>query len=97
MNKKGLLFSLFIKDKLLSLIEHISQTTLSTILTVVMGGHEDPGSTLFGGTLASQAMNFSIVINAVIFAGRQAHFLMLVFNLLGSGVVLLLALFSTST
>ena len=78
-------------------VEHISQATLSAVLTVEMGGHEDPGATFFGRALTSQTVDFAIVVHTVVLQHGQFHFLMLVFDLLGSGVVLLLALLATST
>ena len=78
-------------------IEHIGQAALSAILTVEMGGHEDAGTTLFSGALASQTMNFAVVVHTVVLQHGQFNFLMLVFDLLGSGVILLLALLATTT
>ena len=62
-----------------------------------MGGHEDPGAAFFGRTLTSQTVDFAIVVHTVVFQVGQIHFLMFVFDLLGSGVVLLLAFLATST
>ena len=78
-------------------IEHIGQAALSAILTVEMGSHEDAGTTLFSGALASQTMNFAVVVHTVVLQHGQFNFLMLVFDLLGSGVILLLALLATTT
>ena len=62
-----------------------------------MGGHEDPGAAFFGRTLTSQTVDFASVVHTVVFQVGQIHFLMFVFDLLGSGVVLLLALLTTAT
>merc|ERR1719215_1937326 len=42
-------------------------------------------------------MDLAIVINTVVFQYSELDFLMLMFDLLGGGVILLLALFSATT
>ena len=62
-----------------------------------MGSHENTGTTLFSGALTSQTMDLAIVINTVVFQYSELDFLMLMFDLLGGGVILLLALLSATT
>ena len=78
-------------------IEHISQTTLATVLTVKVGGHENSGTTFLSRALPSQSVNFSIVIHTVVLQNCQFDLLVLMFDLFGSGVILLLTFLTTTT
>merc|ERR1711997_1071365 len=78
-------------------IEHISQTTLATVLTVKMGSHENSGTTFLSRALPSQSVNFSIVIHTVVLQYCQFDLLVLMLDLFGSGVILLLTLLATTT
>ena len=80
----------------LRLVEDIGKTTLPAVLTVVVGGHEDPGPALLGRTLASQTVDFPVVLNLVVLQHGHFHLLVLVLDLLGGGVVLLLPLLGAS-
>ena len=80
----------------LRFVEDIGKTTLSAVLTVVMGGHEDAGSTLLGRTLTSQTVDLPVVVHLVVLQHGQLHLPVLVLDLLGGGVVLLLPLLGTS-
>ena len=62
-----------------------------------MVGHEDTRTTDLLGTLPPQAGDLALVANLVVLQGSQLDLLVLVFDLLGSGVVLLLALLATAT
>lgn len=78
-------------------VEHVGKATLAAILTVKVGSHEDAGATLFSRAFTSQTVDFAIVIHTIIFQDGQLNLLMLVFDLFGSGVILLLALLATTT
>ena len=62
-----------------------------------MSSHEDPGTALLGGTLASQTVDLAVVVHLVVLQHGQLDLPVLVLDLLGSGVVLLLAFLATST
>merc|ERR1719466_274354 len=81
---------------ILGLVEHVSEATLAAVLTVEMGSHEDPSTTLLSWTLTSQTVNLPIVINLVILKNSQLNLAVLLLDLLGSCVILLLALLSAS-
>lgn len=89
---------LFIEADLLLLhgVKHICQSALAAVLTVEMCSHEDSSSTLFAGALASQPVDLAVVVHAVVLQHRQLDLLMLVFDLFGSGVILLLALLAAT-
>ena len=78
-------------------IEHISQTTLATVLTVKVGGHENSGTTFLSRALTSQSVNFSVVVHTVVLQNCQFDLLVLMFDLFGSGVILLLTFLATTT
>merc|ERR1712240_419766 len=62
-----------------------------------MSGHENPGTTIFVGTLAPRASDFSVLINLVILEDRKLDLLPLVLDFLGGGVILLLSLLATTS
>ena len=80
----------------LRLVEDIGETTLSAVLTVVVGGHEDAGPALLGRTLASQTVDLPVVVDLVVLQHGKFHLPVLVLDLLGGGVVLLLPLLGAS-
>jgi len=84
--------SLFI----LGLVEDIGEATLATILAVEHGGHEDAGSTLLGGTLASETVDLAVVVDLVVLQHSELDLPLLVLDLLGGGVILLLPLLGSS-
>jgi len=84
--------SLFI----LGLVEDIGEATLAAILAVEHGGHEDAGSTLLGGTLASETVDLAVVVDLVVLQHSELDLPLLVLDLLGSGVILLLPLLGSS-
>lgn len=57
-----------------------------------MVGHEDTGAARLVRALASQAGDLAVAINLVVLEDSQLDLLLLVLDLLGRGVVLLLAL-----
>jgi len=59
--------------------------------------HEDTSTTLGGGTLTTQALDFAIGVNLIVFEDGHLDLLALVLDLLGGVVSLLLALLSTTT
>jgi hypothetical protein len=60
-------------------------------------GHENAATTVLTGTLSPQSGDFSLVTDLVILQSSKLYFLMLVLDLLGSGVILLLALLAATT
>merc|ERR1712062_598504 len=80
----------------LGFVKHIGQATLPAVLTVIVGSHEDPGTTLLGGTLASQTVDLAVVVHLVVLQHSQLDLPVLMLPMLGSGVVLLLPLLGSS-
>ena len=80
----------------LRLVEDIGKTTLSAVLTVVVGGHEDARSALLGRALSPQTVDLPVVVDLVVLQHGQLHLPVLVLDLLGGGVVLLLPLLGAS-
>ena len=62
-----------------------------------MVGHEDATATVLTWTLPPQTGDLSLITDLVILQGSKLDFLMLVLNLLGSGVILLLTLLAATT
>ena len=87
------MFCLFFFDGVVD----ISQTTFATVLAIKMCSHENTGSTFLTRAFTSQTMDFSVIVHPVVFQDGQLHLLVLVFNLFGSGVILLLTFLSTTT
>ena len=78
-------------------IDQVGEAAFAAVLPVMMVGHEDTRTTDLLGTLPPQAGDLALVANLVVLQGSQLDLLVLVFDLLGSGVVLLLALLATAT
>lgn len=74
----------------------VGESALAAVLPIEVGGHEDAGAALLGRALASQAVDLAVVVHAVVLERGQSDLLMLVLDLLGSGVILLLPLLSTA-
>lgn len=59
--------SVFIKHLhcllVLRLVEAVGEAALPAVVTVKVARHEDAGATLVSGTLASQPVDFTILIN----------------------------------
>merc|ERR1711997_621640 len=79
----------------LRIVKDVGEATLSAVLTVVVGGHEDAGPALLGRTLAPQTVDL-LVVHLVVLQDGQLHILVLVWDLLGGRVVLLLPLLGSS-
>ena len=62
-----------------------------------MCSHENTGSTFLTRAFTSQTMDFSVIVHPVVFQDGQLHLLVLVFDLFGSGVILLLTLLAATT
>merc|ERR1712126_674702 len=77
--------------------KHIGQAAFPAILPVKMLSHENTRTTRFTWTLPPKTSDFAILVHLVVFQHGQLHFLLLVFDLLGCGVVLLLPLLATTT
>jgi hypothetical protein len=69
----------------------------AAVLAVVHGGHEDAGTALGLGALASETLDLAIAIDLVVLEDSQLRLLPLVLDLLGGGVDLLLPLLATAT
>jgi hypothetical protein len=50
----------------LSGVVHVGQATLAAVLPVKVGSHEDAGTTLFTGALATQAVDLAVVVHPVV-------------------------------
>merc|ERR1739840_29186 len=87
------MFCLFFFDGVVD----ISQTTFATVLAIKMCSHENAGSTFLTRAFTSQTMDFSVIVYSVVFQHGQLYLLVLVFDLFGSGVILLLTFLSTAT
>merc|ERR1719232_2070765 len=81
---------------LFQLLDQVGQAALAAVLTVLVVGHEHATSAVLAGALPPQPGDLSLVADLVILQGGQLDLLMLVLDLLGSGVVLLLALLATT-
>lgn len=79
------------------LIENIGQVATTAVLSVVHGGHEDTGTAVLGGALATKALDLAVTVDLVVLEHGQLGLLALVLDLLGGGVDLLLALLATAT
>ena len=78
------------------LVENVCQTALAAVLTVEVVGHEDAGAADLVGALASQTGDLAVLVHLVVLEHSQFDLLLLVLDLLGRGVVLLLALAATA-
>merc|ERR1719326_329650 len=76
---------------------YIGATTLAAVLSVVVGSHEDAGTTLIVGTLTTQTGDLTILVNLVVLEYSKLGLLFLVLVLLGGGVVLLFPLLGATT
>ena len=78
------------------LLVNICESALAAVLPVKVGGHEDTGPTVWGRTFPPESLDLSAVVYLVVLEHGQLHLLLLMLDLLGSGVVLLLTLLATS-
>merc|ERR1719232_15944 len=81
---------------LFQLLDQVGQAALAAVLTVLVVGHEDATTAVLAGALSPQPGDLSLVTDLVILKGGQLDLLMLVLDLLGGGVVLLLALLAAT-
>merc|ERR1711931_433528 len=79
------------------LIEDERQVASPTVLTIKHVSHEHTSTALLTGALTTLAGDLAIVVHLVILKHSKLYFLVLVLDLLGCGVVLLLALLGTTT
>jgi hypothetical protein len=84
-------------DRLGLLLVDESQCALSAVGAVLMGGHEDSSAAGFSWAFASQTVDFSVLIDLVVFQDGELDLLSLVLDLLGGGVILLLTFLGTTT
>jgi hypothetical protein len=89
--------SIDVSNRLLGLVENIGEVALAAVLAVVHRGHENTGTALLGGALASKTLNLAVTVHLVVLEHSQLGLLALVLDLLGGGVNLLLALLATTT
>merc|ERR1719419_172900 len=78
------------------LVEHVGQAALAAVLPVKVGSHEDAGTTLLGRAFTTQTVDLAVVVRLVVLEDGQLDLLVLVLDLLGGGVVLLLALLAAT-
>ena len=69
---------------------------LTTVLAVVVPGHEDAWTTLRRWALAAELLHRAVIVDAVVLERCHLDFAVLVLDLLGSRVRLLLALLGTT-
>merc|ERR1719232_540263 len=81
---------------LFQLLDQVGQAALAAVLAVLVVGHEHTASAVLAGALPPQPGDLALVADLVILEGGQLDLLMLVLDLLGSGVVLLLALLAAT-
>lgn len=62
-----------------------------------MVGHKDSSTTAFIGAFATSADNAIVFVHLIVFENAELDFFVLVFDFLGSRVVLLLLLLGTTT
>ena len=70
---------------------------LTTVLAVVVPGHEDAWTTLRRWALAAELLHRAVIVDAVVLERSHLDLAVFVLNLLGSRVRLLLALLGTTT
>ena len=63
--------------------EGVGQTALAAVLTILVEGHEDTGTTLSSGTFTAKALNFSVRFDLIILQDCHLDLLPLVLDLLG--------------
>ena len=61
-----------------------------------MRGHKHPGSALLGRALTPQPVDLAVVVHLVVLQHGQLDLAVLVLDLLGCGIILLLALLSAT-
>ncbi len=76
-------------------VVHVGQATLAAVLPIKVGSHEDAGTTLFTGAFATQAVDLAVVVHPVVLEHGELDLAVLVFLLLGCGVILLLSFLGT--
>ncbi len=79
------------------LVEYVCQMTLATVLSVEMVGHEDTSATAVIRTFTSQTSDLAVFVYFIVLQYGQLDFLLLVFDLLWSSVILLLTFAATTT
>jgi hypothetical protein len=85
-----------IHDALGLLLVDESQGALSAVSAVLMSSHEDSSAAGLSWAFASQTVNLSVLIDLVVFQDGELDLLSLVLDLLGGGVILLLAFLGTT-
>ena len=80
----------------LRFVEHVGEATLSAVLTIEVRRHEDASTALLRRALPPQPVDLAVIVNLVVLQHSQLNLAVLVLDLLGSGVILLLALLSST-
>ena len=78
-------------------VVHVGQATFAAVLPIEMSSHENAGTALFAETLTTQTVDLAIIVDAIVLEHGKLDLLVLVFLLLGCGVVLLLAFLGTTS
>ncbi|GAO46553.1 hypothetical protein G7K_0783-t1 [Saitoella complicata NRRL Y-17804] len=85
------------KQLRLSLVlESVGKTALTTVLTVLVEGHEDTSTTGRGRALAAKTLDLEVTVDLVVLQDSKLDLPVLVLDLLGGSVGLLLALLGTT-
>jgi len=79
------------------LVENKGQSTLTASLTVKVSGHKDTSTASFCGALTTQTVDLAVIIDLVVLEDGKLDLPVLVLDLLGGGVILLLALLATTS
>ena len=77
-------------------VEDVGQSALAAVLTVKVSSHEHAGATLLGGTLTAQTVDLAVVVHLVVLEHGELDLPVLMLDLLGRGVILLLALLAAT-
>ncbi|OZJ05554.1 hypothetical protein BZG36_01690 [Bifiguratus adelaidae] len=81
---------------LLLVLEHICQTALAAVLTIMVPSHENTSTASVVGALTSETGDLAGLVNLVVLQDSELDLLLLVLDLLGGSVSLLLTLLTTT-
>ena len=70
---------------------------LAAVVTIFVGSHEDSGTAGLAGALTAQTVDLAVFVDLVVLEDGEFDLLPLVLDLLGGGVILLLALLGATT
>ena len=92
----GLLLGLVGIRILARILEHVSQTTLATVMAIEVHGHVHTSAALIIRALLTKALNLSRRFHTVVLENRKLNLLVLALDFAGLGVGLLLALLAST-